>query len=335
MAFRRALTLFDDYHAMMADPVRMGAYERAIAQVVHSGDIVVDLGAGLGILSLLAARAGAAKVYAIEKGDAVELARAVVARAGLSDRVELVRANSLEARLPRTADVLISETLGSFGLDENTLEFTIDARQRLLGPGARMLPARVEPFLAPLEHPTGHAKIEFWRDVAGFDYQPAIDEILGRMSMADITADMLLGPAQSLGVLDLHTVDDPTVSRSLRFEIARPGELHGLGGWFRAELAPGEAIDTRPGNAATHWRHAFFPFRQPVRVVAGDFLQVEFTIGPKGDHSDNTSVRYEYFCSQRGLDGGNARRPHRRAPCPCGSGKAYGRCCGAGSSDAV
>lgn len=333
MAFRRALTLFDDYHEMMSDPVRMTAYEQAIARVVESGDLVVDLGAGLGILSLLAARAGAAKVYAIEKGDAAELARAVVRRAGLAERIEILEANSLDVELPVRADVLISETLGSFGLDENTLEFTIDARERLLKPGARMLPCSIEPMLAPIEHPSGREKLDFWRDVAGFDYQPAIDEILGRMSLADVDPSMLLGAPQSLGVVDLRTVGEAQIVRPLRFEIARGGTLDGLGGWFRAELAPGTYIDTAPGGSPTHWRHAFFPFRDPVRVVEGDFLQVQFSLGPRGDHSDNTKVHYEFYCSQRGLDGSAGPRPRRRDPCPCGSGKTYVRCCGARASD--
>ena len=118
--FGKVLTLFDDYRDMLADDVRMSAYAAAIERVVKPGDIVIDLGAGLGILSFLAVKAGAARVYAIEKGDAIELARQVAAHNGLDDRIEFVASNSndvLASQLERPADVLLSETLGSFAVE--------------------------------------------------------------------------------------------------------------------------------------------------------------------------------------------------------------------------
>lgn len=325
---RKALTRFDDYYDMMSDAVRMGAYEEAIAKVVRPGDVVVDLGAGLGILSLLAARAGARRVYAIEKGDSIELAREVARLARLDDRIEFVAESSLDCELPEPADVLLSETLGSFAIDENTLEFTIDARKRMLAPHARFLPAKLRLFLAPVEHERGHERLSFWRNVAGFDYAPAVAEILGRMSLAEIEPDALLGKAVEVARIDLSTVDSPQIEASLRFEIERGGNIHGLAGWFEAHLASEVAIATSPADPATHWKQAFFPFREPVRVVPGDVLSVKFRMGPRGDRSDNTTVSYEYFCTQTASENAGRGKPHKRAPCPCGSGKTYARCCG-------
>ncbi len=58
-----------DYGAMIADVGRFSAYAKAIARAVRSGDTVVDIGCGPGVFSLLACRAGARRVFAIESED--------------------------------------------------------------------------------------------------------------------------------------------------------------------------------------------------------------------------------------------------------------------------
>lgn len=292
------ITHDDDYYDMMSDPVRMAAYEAAIAATVRPGDVVVDLGAGLGLLTLLALRAGASRVYAIEKSDAIELARAVVAQNGVADRVVFLHANSKEVELPERADVLLSETLGSFGIDENTLAFTADARDRFLAPGGRMVPQAIRPWLAPVQSPNEHKRSDFWGDVAGFDYSAALQEMLGRMSLVTFGVEDLLAAPQCVGNLDLRTVDADALAHRMVFPLLRPGTVHGLAGWFEADLCEGVSITTAPGAPPTHWQQAFFPFLQTPRIVAGDFLEVTLHAGPKDELSDDTTIRYDFRCTQ-------------------------------------
>ncbi len=53
------------HREMLADTVRMKAYEEAINELAAE-KYVIDVGAGTGVLSIIAARAGAKKVVAIE-----------------------------------------------------------------------------------------------------------------------------------------------------------------------------------------------------------------------------------------------------------------------------
>ncbi len=84
----------DHHRRMLADPHRMDAYERAIRRLVRPGDVVLDLGAGTGILAMLAARAGAARVHAVESMPIARLAADLVRENRLGDRVTVHEADA-------------------------------------------------------------------------------------------------------------------------------------------------------------------------------------------------------------------------------------------------
>ena len=108
---------FEVHRTMICDRVRTEAFRRAIDSVVRPGDIVLDVGAGSGILSVFAARAGAARVYAVERTRAAVLAQDSPPRTGRADRPgDPWRLTDVE--LPERVDVIVSEWLGGFGIDE-------------------------------------------------------------------------------------------------------------------------------------------------------------------------------------------------------------------------
>ena len=166
---------YEHYYGMLADKVRMQAYRDAIFKTVRSGDVVVDLGAGTSLLSIWAIQAGASKVYAIEKTNAIELAKEIAKANHCLDKIEFINKNSMDVELPEKANVLISETLGSFGIDENTLQFTIDARNRFLQQGGIILPQSLELFVAPVEDKNTYDKLDFWRQIPDINFSPAFN----------------------------------------------------------------------------------------------------------------------------------------------------------------
>src|SRR3954464_9999236 len=97
---------------MLRDEIRNEAYRRAIAQVVKPGQVVLDMGAGTGILSIFAARAGARKVYAVERTAIAEIARRMVKSNGLEGTIEIIEGALEDVDLPEKVDVLISEWMG-------------------------------------------------------------------------------------------------------------------------------------------------------------------------------------------------------------------------------
>lgn len=321
----QALTAFDDYRAMLADTVRTDAFKAAIASVVRPGDVVVDLGAGTGFLGFLALQAGASRVHLIEQTHTIDLARAIAQHNGWIDRVVFHQANSLDVVLGEPADVLISETLGSLGVEENTLTYFIDARDRFLRPGGRVIPEALTVFLCPVEHAQiFRQRVTFWKDVAGLDFTPAIDAQSRRMGLADITDSALLAAPKCLFELDLRQIQTADLRQRCRFVFQRAGTVHGLTGWFHCRLTQGVSIETGPSSPPTHWRQAWLPFNHdPVDVGIADILDLELTVTAARDRGDDTAISWTTFCSQIGLP----TKLRLAIPCPCGSGERVAECC--------
>ncbi len=57
-----ALSPLREHMGYVSDAHRLAIYRRAMVAVVKPGDVVLDLGAGTGILGVLACQAGAARV---------------------------------------------------------------------------------------------------------------------------------------------------------------------------------------------------------------------------------------------------------------------------------
>ena len=155
---------FEVHRTMICDRVRTGAFRRAIDSVVRPGDIVLDVGAGSGILSVFAARAGAARVYAVEQTSIAVLAQDLAAANGVDDIVHVLHGDILDIELPEQVDVIVSEWLGGFGIDEGMLTPIIAARDRWLKPGGVMIPHSVTAWTARVHDRYLADMIEFLQD---------------------------------------------------------------------------------------------------------------------------------------------------------------------------
>ena len=78
------------------------------------GAVVVDVGTGSGILSIIAAKLGASKVYGVDAAaETVEIATANAERHGVSDRVEFAQGDMFEPLDPDLeVDVVIGDVSG-------------------------------------------------------------------------------------------------------------------------------------------------------------------------------------------------------------------------------
>jgi SAM-dependent methyltransferase len=275
-----------DYHlSMLLDTARMQSYRRAIEASVQPGDVVVDIGCGTGVLSFMACEAGAKQVYAIEGGPVIELARELAIDNGFADRIEFLTGWSIDVGIPEPADVLITETLGNAGLDEGIIAWTADARQRLLRPGAALLPERLRLWVAAAESFDDHALVSDWLipDLP-YDYTAAHRRAARTLWFADVEPAKLLGQPELAADIDLTTALNASTAAAGRLRVDRDGTLHGLACWFDSLLCPGVTVDNSPPRSVSSWSQGFLPLAAPVAVSAGDDFSWELSVSPDGEH---------------------------------------------------
>lgn len=274
-----------DYHlSMLLDTARMDSYRRAIAASVQPGDVVVDIGCGTGVLSFMACEAGARRVYAIEGGPVIEAARELAVDNGFADRIEFLSGWSIDVGIPEPADVLITETIGNAGLDEGIVAWTCDARQRLLRPGAVVLPQRLRLWVGAAESFDDHAVVsDWWSPDLPYDYTAAHRRAARTLLFAEITTNNLLGQPELAADIDLATALNETTSSAGHLRVDRAGTFHGLACWFDSLLCPGVTVDNLPPRFGSSWSQGFLPMAEPLEVSAGDQLRWRVSVSADGE----------------------------------------------------
>lgn len=279
-------TDFINYHlSMLVDDVRTGAYGQAISRVVKAGDVVVDVGCGSGILSFLARRAGAKHVYAIESEPVIEMAKLVAAKNGYKDKITFFNDVSFAVDLPEKADVIVTETMGTFGFEEGILGSLTDARDRFLKPGGKLIPNSLELFLVPVEMPQFYEHVvDFWvHGCQGFDFSPIRELTVNNFHPLKLHEGTFLADPARVEHIVFSETKHAEIETKNSFYASRRGRCHGLAGWFNAELMPGLSVSNGPGDRASHWGLAFFPIDKPVSVDRGNRILAEISSTGNGE----------------------------------------------------
>jgi protein arginine N-methyltransferase 1 len=256
---------------------RLDQYARAIAGTVREGDTVLDLGTGTGVLAVLACRAGARRVHAVESSDAVRMGELLSSATGLADRIQFIQGSSSQLVLDERVDVVVGDIHDTFGLQPGGLASLIDARRRLLRPGGVVIPRSIELRIAPVEAADFYAReVDVWTQyVHGVDLGAVRPFAVSHVHAGRFNEDDLLCPTVRLAVIDLEHSATAHVSGTARAVIARDGVVHGLCGCFVTTLAEDIQMGNVPGDSATtNFAQAFLPLERPTPVSAGDSIAI-------------------------------------------------------------
>lgn len=266
------------YAAMVNCEPRMAGYVKALEAAITPGCTVFDIGAGFGILSLLACKFGAGKVIAIEPDASIELLHDFARDNGYLDRISIISDLSSNYHPQFQADVIVSDLRGALPLFEGHIEAIIDARQRLLAPGGKLLPQYDMLRAAVANVPMHYQACEkpWVSNAYGLDLAGGRPFAVNETAKASLTPADLISEPKDLAALDYRTIETADLDAKVELIALRRGRANGIAVWFDADIFQGIGFSNAPGAPNTIYRQTFFPFEREVDLQAGD--RVDFSL---------------------------------------------------------
>ena len=268
---------------MLNDVRRNDAFEAAIiAALAQTGPDarVLDIGTGSGLLSMMAARAGAQSVTACEMVPIIaDMARQIIADNGYAERITVHTAPSTELKvgehLDERADILVSEILSSDLLTEHVIDTFEDAHARLLKPDAIVIP-RAASAIGCLVESQVLADYVFVDHVSGFDISRFGALASPKLPIHGTMTDWKrLSDDVELVHIDLTRTQHQSDLHLLQINVLEDGIATGIVQWMHVDLADGITFDNHPdGYTDGGWLQVLHNFPEPVAVRAGDVLNV-------------------------------------------------------------
>ena len=280
------------HYDMLLDSQRNDAYERAVRKAIESkrafgqqGISVLDIGAGSGLLSMLAARAGADKVVAVEMSQHMcDVGEETVVMNGYADkilvlnrdarRMDVVRkADGTPPDMEQKADILIYEVFDSGLIGEGALHLVASARQKLLHPDAVLIPSAGRVYCIPISIRKSVVKDFDFQHLNRYNWRP---DYVG-VELESCTKDWkaLAKPIEVFS-FDFYQSEENMVptSKQFEFEIEEEGVVNAFAFWFDLQLDEENELSTSPfsGKGKT-WQQAV-QYIEEVNVVKNAKLPI-------------------------------------------------------------
>ena len=342
------------HEVMLRDWPRNSAYRRFFEENVHlvQDKVVMDVGAGTGILSLFAASVGARKVYAVEASNTALLCKEIIQQNGFADKIEVIHSRVEDVDLGKDikVDVIVSEWMGFYLLHESMLDSVIVARDRFLAEDGIMAPSVARIYLAPVNMEDFlEEKFEFWTNVCGFDFSAAVPHAQQKLLQEPLTKELderqVKAAPQILREFNLKTVkvsEVQALTDTLSFHVESTSEVHGFAIWFDVDfrqgallsateapsagpgtwkVVPPSVLSTSPASPVTHWKQTVILLPRALSVDPSDSLSCQVTLTQSADNKRHYNIELELVDEEDSEEEDSEEEEDHPVPCDCGRGK--------------
>ncbi|XP_002014322.2 probable protein arginine N-methyltransferase 6 [Drosophila persimilis] len=302
---------FDEYEnlevheLMLKDRPRQIAYCNAILgnKDIFKDKVVLDVGAGTGILSAFCAKAGARLVYAVEASNvATKVALDLMQDNGLTSIVKVIHSRVEELVLPVSSekvDIIVSEWMGFYLLHEGMLGSVLLARDKFLKEDGLMFPTECTIFVAPCSVPS---LFDYWQNIDGIKMDSFAKKLRTQKStrpeITQLDPKNLLHEGVVLHWMNLLDVDMAELEE-VRFKdvvaAQRGGNHQGFCIWFEVLFPGNEAVilSTSPFAPETHWKQCVVVLPQDACETVDEKSPIAFQISMTRSASDMRKYNLE------------------------------------------
>uniref|UniRef100_A0A914XMT6 Protein arginine N-methyltransferase n=1 Tax=Plectus sambesii TaxID=2011161 RepID=A0A914XMT6_9BILA len=320
---------------MLHDHERNVLYENGLKSVLSEmrrqgkHTHVLDIGTGTGLLAMMAARAGADRVTAVEAFEPMAKVAAEIMKVNrLDDRIRLIskRSTDLESEaMPDKANVIVAEVFDTELIGEGALRTFKEAHERLVQPGTRVVPASARVWIQPV---ASDLIMRWTRPPSTDRLRPAnvCAECCGSAAVHDIQLDQV--PLDSFS-----PIGDPLLAFSFDFENGdgikydevshveltvpqdcKANKAEAVLMWWdldmdgsgreemRLSMAPSWHLK-RPVQWRDHWMQAVYYFPKSLNIVPGEKLTIdcahdEYSLWFSARRSDKLTVPKNKRCGR-------------------------------------
>ncbi|KAG6537636.1 hypothetical protein ZIOFF_002731 [Zingiber officinale] len=310
---------FGIHEEMLKDVVRTKTYQNVIYQnkFLFKNKVVLDVGAGTGILSLFCAKAGAKHVYAVECSQMADMAKEIVQTNGYSDVITVLKGKVEEIELPVAhVDVIISEWMGYFLLFENMLNTVLYARDKWLINNGIILPDKALLYLTAIEDAEyKEDKIEFWNDVYGFDMSCIRKQAMAEPLVDTVDLKQIVTSDIMIKMMDISEMTFGDVSFTAPFKLVaeRNDFIHAFMAYFNVQFTQchretsfstdqvmkvaNKAYDIFPAgprSKATHWKQTVLYLDEVLTICKDEVIYGNMTVEPNKKNPRDLEITIDY-----------------------------------------
>ncbi|KAH7572167.1 hypothetical protein JRO89_XS04G0214400 [Xanthoceras sorbifolium] len=325
---------------MLKDVVRTKTYQNVIYQnkFLFKDKVVLDVGAGTGILSLFCAKAGAAHVYAVECSDMADMAKQIVETNGFSNVITVLKGKIEELELPvAKVDIIISEWMGYFLLFENMLNTVLYARDKWLVDDGTVLPDKASLYLTAIEdaeykddkiecepvdlllrydqmikvHMGKYVTINLcllfdsvWNNVYGFDMSCIKKQVMMEPLVDTVDQNQIVTNCQLLKTMDISKMAPGDASFTAPFKLVaqRNDYIHALVAYFDVSFTRCHKLmgfSTGPKSRATHWKQTVLYLEDVITICEGETISGSMTVAPNKKNPRDIDIMLKYSLQGR------------------------------------